>query len=77
MTHLLGIDFYYDNPKNRLSIEKIMIKHNGTLECVTDKNGIFSFKDNDSKQKDRSRALQTWDYFGLSYRQRLNRLDTK
>ena len=51
MTHLLGIDFYYDNPKNRLSIEKIMSKYNGTLDCVTDKNGIFSFKDNESKQK--------------------------
>jgi hypothetical protein len=51
MTHLLGIDFYYDNPKNRLSIEKIMSKHNGTLDCVTDKNGIFSFKDIESRQK--------------------------
>ena len=51
MNYLLGIDFYYDNPKNRLSIEKIMIKHNGTLDCVTDKNGIFSFKDNESKIK--------------------------
>jgi len=51
MSYLLGIDFYYDNPKNRLSIEKIMNKHNGTLDCVTDKNGIFSFKDNESKQK--------------------------
>ena len=51
MTYLLGIDFYYDNPKNRLSIEKIMIKHNGTLDCVTDKNGVFSFKDNESKLK--------------------------
>ena len=51
MSYLLGIDFYYDNPKNRLFIEKIMNKHNGTLDCVTDKNGIFSFKDNESKQK--------------------------
>ena len=51
MSYLLGIDFYYDNPKNRLSIEKIMSKHNGTLDCVTDKNGIFSFKDSDSRQK--------------------------
>ena len=51
MTHLLGIDFMYDNPKNRLSIEKIMSKHNGTLDCVSDKNGIFSFKDDDSRQK--------------------------
>jgi hypothetical protein len=51
MSYLLGIDFYYDNPKNRLSIEKIMSKHNGALDCVTDKNGIFSFKDNDSRQK--------------------------
>jgi len=51
MIYLLGIDFYYDNPKNRLSIEKIMSKHNGTFDCVTDKNGIFSFKDNDSRQK--------------------------
>ena len=51
MSYLLGIDFYYDNPKNRLSIEKIMSKHNGTLDCVTDKNGIFLFKDNESKLK--------------------------
>jgi len=51
MTHLLGIDFYYDNPKSRLSIEKIMNKYNGALDCVTDKNGIFSFKDNDSRKK--------------------------
>jgi hypothetical protein len=51
MSYLLGIDFYYDNTKNRLFIEKIMNKHNGTLDCVTDKNGIFSFKDNESKQK--------------------------
>lgn len=51
MSYLLGIDFCYDNPKNRLSIEKIMIKHNGILDCVTDKNGIFSFKDNESKLK--------------------------
>ena len=51
MSYLLGIDFYYDNPKSRLSIEKIMNKYNGALDCVTDKNGIFSFKDNESKQK--------------------------
>ena len=51
MSYLLGIDFMYDNPKNRLSIEKIMSKHNGTLDCVSDKNGIFSFKDDDSRQK--------------------------
>ena len=29
MTHLLGIDFYYDNPKNRLSIEKIINNEQG------------------------------------------------
>lgn len=51
MSYLFGIDFIYDNPKNRLSIEKIMSKHNGTLDCVSDKNGIFSFKDDDSRQK--------------------------
>jgi hypothetical protein len=51
MTYLLGIDFYYDNPKNKLYIEKIMNKYNGELDCVTDKNGIFSFKDIESRQK--------------------------
>ena len=51
MIYLLAIDFYYDTPKNRSDIEKIMSKYNGELDCVTDKNGIFSFKDNESKQK--------------------------
>ena len=51
MTYLLGIDFMYNTPKNQLSVEKIMNKYNGELDCVTDKNGIFSFKDNDSRQK--------------------------
>jgi len=50
MTYLLGIDFYYDTPKNRSDIEKIMKKHNGDLDCVTDKNGIFSFKDIESRK---------------------------
>lgn len=51
MSYLLGIDFMYDTPKNRLTIEKIMVKYNGTLDCVSDKNGIFSFKDNQSREK--------------------------
>lgn len=50
MRYLLGIDFDYDTPKNRLLIDKIMLKHNGELDCVTDKNGIFSFKDNQSRK---------------------------
>ena len=51
MRYLLGIDFIYDTPKNRLSVDKIMAKHNADFDCVTDKNIIFTFKDNESKQK--------------------------
>ena len=51
MTYLLGIDFMYDTPKNRSDIDKIIKKHNGALDCVSDKNGIFSFKDNESRKK--------------------------
>ena len=51
MSYLLGIDFMYDNPKNRLSVDKIMSKYNADYDCVTDKNIIFTFKDNDSMKK--------------------------
>ena len=50
MRYVLGIDFDYDTPKNRLLIDKIMSIHNGELDCITDKNGIFSFKDNQSRK---------------------------
>jgi hypothetical protein len=50
MTYLLAIDNDYDTPKNRLDIEKIISKHNGELDCITDKNGIFLFKDNQSRK---------------------------
>ena len=51
MSYLLGIDFMYDNPKNRLLVDKIMKNNNADFDCVTDKNIIFIFKDNDSMQK--------------------------
>ena len=50
MTYLLAIDNDYDTPKNRLDIEKIISKYNGEFDCITDKNGIFLFKDNQSRK---------------------------
>jgi hypothetical protein len=51
MTHLLGIDFMYDTPKNRAFVEKIIQECNGQMDCVTDKNAVFAFKDVDSMKK--------------------------
>ena len=51
MSYLLGIDFMYDTPKNRLSVEQVMKDCQGEMDCVTDKNAIFVFKDADSMKK--------------------------
>jgi hypothetical protein len=51
MTHLLGIDFIYDTSKNRALVEKIIQQCNGQMDCVTDKNAVFVFKDADSMKK--------------------------
>lgn len=51
MSYLLGIDFMYDTPKNRAIVEKIIQECNGQMDCVTDKNAIFVFKDADSMKK--------------------------
>jgi hypothetical protein len=51
MSYLLGIDFMYDTPKNRAVVEKIVQQFNGQMDCVTDKNAIFVFKDADLMKK--------------------------
>jgi hypothetical protein len=51
MSYLLGIDFMYDTPKNRVVVEKIIQECNGQMDCVTDKNAVFVFKDADSMKK--------------------------
>jgi hypothetical protein len=51
MSYLLGIDFMYDTPKNRAFVEKIIQECNGQMDCVTDKNVVFAFKDADLMKK--------------------------